>query len=82
MKIANYSDRNKGGFSGSNVSGLSRTMSSISAPAGPFQFSLDYDLSQLGNILEGATINYLVQLISNLGHFSVTFRLQAGKCDD
>jgi hypothetical protein len=43
----------------------------------PFQFSLNYDLSNLGDILEGATINYLVQLISNLGHFSETIREQA-----
>ena len=81
VNLHNYADSRRSGAAAGFPSNATKGNSGMGVGGagsnGPYQFSLNYDLSQLGSILEGAAVNYLVQLISNLGHFSEGVRLQA-----
>ncbi|RKP15953.1 hypothetical protein ROZALSC1DRAFT_25840, partial [Rozella allomycis CSF55] len=43
----------------------------------PFHFQINYDLSFLGDVLEGAVVNFCVQLIANTTHSNSQVRLEA-----
>lgn len=45
----------------------------------PTLFRVDLDLNYLGEVLEGATVNYAVQLVANLCHYQAYLRLKSAQ---